>query len=595
MRQSCDNKRSIYLSLCSKFLNKYSINMSSMTSISTRLIFSVGFCILLFVINSYSQTTIEGISNKVDLNITKDPPVLLLSDGSLKFTDQNGNNCIDANEMVKISFEVENRGKGEASGLTLNVSETGNIGGLSFGKIASKGNLSTSTKKTIEIPITGDMNLKTGVANFVIKLDEEGGFGLDEMQMEVKTMAFVNPVVKIPDYTITSEIGNTLNRKKPFDLQILIQNVGKGIAESVRIDMSIPQNVLCFSGNETTQFDKIISGETQTIVYSLIVNERYLASSIPVEFKLSEKYGKYAENKTITLELNQAMAASKLIVESSVIADNTLISEAYLGSDVDKNIPFNSMDKPNTYALIIGNEDYYSFQSGLSREINVDYAMNDARTIKEYCSKTLGIPDKQIMLLTNATTGKMNQGITWLSNLAKVDNGKAELIFYYSGHGLPDEVTKEAYLIPVDVSGSNLTEGIKLADVYSKLSEYPAQKVTVFLDACFSGGARNQGLIAQKSVKIKPKENLITGNMVVFTSSTGEESSGVYREKQHGYMTYYLLKKLQETKGDITYGELANYITDKVTKETALSGKTQTPQVIYSSAIENTWTNWMIK
>jgi hypothetical protein len=40
---------------------------------------------------------------------------------------------------------------------------------------------------------------------------------------------------------------------------------------------------------------------------------------------------------------------------------------------------------------------------------------------------------------------------------------------------------------------------------------------------------------------------------------------------------------------------LANYINDKVTKETALSGKTQTPQVIYSPAVENEWADWVIK
>ena len=550
--------------------------------------------ILLFYYNSFAQKTIEGISNKVDLNITKDPPILLLTEGSLKFTDSNGNNCIDANEAVKISFEVENRGKGEASSLTANISEITNNSGLSFEKTQSQGNLSPNSKKTIEIHITGNMNLVNGTANLIIKLDEASGFGLDEFQMEVKTMAFINPFIKIPDYSITSESGSNLSRKKPFDLQILVQNVGKEIAENVSILMSIPP-CLCFTGNETTQYDKLVSGETQIIIYSLIVNEKYSSSTIPIEFKLTEKYSKYAENKTITLELNQAMASSKLIVESSVMQDNNLIAEAYLGSDVDKNIPFNSLDKPNTYALIIGNEDYYSYQTGLNKEANVDYAINDARSFKEYCIKTIGIPEKQVKLLTNATTGQMNQGIAWLSNLAKIDNGKAELIFYYSGHGLPDEVTKEAYLIPVDVSGSNLTEGIKLSSVYTKLIEYPAQKVTVFLDACFSGGARNQGLISMKSVKVKPKENLITGNMVVFASSTGEESSGVYREKQHGYMTYYLLKKLQETKGNVTYGELANYITDKVTKETALSGKTQTPQVIYSPVVVDEWSNWTIK
>ncbi len=264
-------------------------------------------------------------------------------------------------------------------------------------------------------------------------------------------------------------------------------------------------------------------------------------------------------------------------------------------SDVDINIPINNITKPNSYVLIIGNEDYSSFQTGLSNEVNVDYAINDAKVFKEYCIKVMGIPEKQVKLLTNATAGQMGQGIAWINNLAKIDDGKAELIFYYSGHGLPDEQTKESYMMPVDISGSNVSLGVKLSDLYSKLNEFPVKKVTVFLDACFSGGARNQGLIAMKGVKIKPKENLINGNMVVLSSSTGEESSGVYREKQHGYMTYYLLKKLQETKGDITYKELADYVIGTVKKETALNGKIQTPQCNYSPSVENIWANWRIK
>lgn len=263
-------------------------------------------------------------------------------------------------------------------------------------------------------------------------------------------------------------------------------------------------------------------------------------------------------------------------------------------SDVDMNIPENP-EKPNKYALVIGNEDYSSFQTGLTSEVNVDFAVNDAAVFKDYVVKTLGVPEKQAKFLKNATFGQMSQGIAWISNLAKIENGNAELFFYYSGHGLPDDQTKEAYLIPVDVSGTNVTQGIKLNDVYKKLTENPSKKITVFLDACFSGGARNQGLIAMKGVKVKAKENAASGNMVVFTSSSGEESSGVFREKQHGFFTYYLLKKLQETKGEINYKEIANYIISNVTKETGLISKTQTPTISYSPQVEGIWEGWVFK
>ncbi|GEM_PF-636341 len=264
-------------------------------------------------------------------------------------------------------------------------------------------------------------------------------------------------------------------------------------------------------------------------------------------------------------------------------------------ADVDLDIPVSSAVKSNTYALIIGNEDYTTFQPGLSSEVNVDFAANDAKVFKEYCTKTFGVPEKQVKLLINATSAQMSQGIAWLTNLVKVEEGNAEIIFYYSGHGLPDEQTKEGYLIPVDVSGSNANQGVKLNDLYAKLSEFSSKKITVFLDACFSGGARNQGLIAMKGVKVRPKENVVNGNMVVFTSSTGDESSGVYREKQHGYLTYFLLKNIQDSKGNISYKDLASSIISNVKKETALGGKVQTPQINISNSVDGIWENWKVK
>jgi len=272
------------------------------------------------------------------------------------------------------------------------------------------------------------------------------------------------------------------------------------------------------------------------------------------------------------------------------------VNEIVVGkADVDVNIPQSASAKLNKYALIIGNEDYSSFQTNLTSEVNVDYAVHDAEVFKDYCVKTLGIPEEQIKFLKNATAAQIKQGLSWISNLARVENGKSDLVFYYSGHGLPDEQSKEPYIIPVDVSANNITDGVKLNDVYLKLSAYPSKRVSCFIDACFSGGARNMSLLTQKSIKIKPKETNIVGNMIVLSSSTGDESSGVYREKQHGYMTYFLLKKLQETKGDVNFKVLSDYVIENVRKATALAGKIQTPQLLVGGEVSDDLTRINIK
>ena len=188
----------------------------------------------------------------------------------------------------------------------------------------------------------------------------------------------------------------------------------------------------------------------------------------------------------------------------------------------------------------------------------------------------------------------MKQGLAWINNLAKVTTGKANLIFYYAGHGLPDEITKTPYLMPVDVSGSYINLGISLDEVINSISQYPTNKSVLFLDACFSGGARNEGLVAMRGVKIKPKEEKILGNLVVFSSSSGNESSGSYEDKKHGMFTYFLLKKLQESKGSANLKQLSDYVYNSVRKESALSGKIQTPKVQYSSSIGKEWEGWTL-
>jgi hypothetical protein len=265
-------------------------------------------------------------------------------------------------------------------------------------------------------------------------------------------------------------------------------------------------------------------------------------------------------------------------------------------SDVDKNIPQNATTNPYHFALIIGNEDYSSRQADLKSESNVDFARNDASAFKEYCTNALGIPEKNITFLLDATVGQINQGITKLKLLSKACNGKSQLIFFYAGHGLPDENTREPYLIPVDVNGANVSSGIKLQDLYSNLTEYPSERVTVYLDACFTGGGRNAGLIASRGVKIMPKKDVLNGNIVVFSSSSGEQSSLPYSDQKHGMFTYYLLKKLQETNGELTYSDLFKFLDEKISIESLLvNSKEQNPVVNTSQDIEESWKLWKVK
>ena len=262
-------------------------------------------------------------------------------------------------------------------------------------------------------------------------------------------------------------------------------------------------------------------------------------------------------------------------------------------SDVDNGIPEAGRTFSNRYALIIGNEDYTSFQRELTSEANVAYARDDASAFKAYAVKTLGIPERNITFLMDATSGVMRQGLTKMNLIAKNSGGDAEVFVFYAGHGLPDGNTKEPYLMPVDVSGKYINLAIPLREFYAQLTEHPTQRVTVFLDACFSGGARNQGLVAARGVRITPKDESVKGNMIVFAASAADESALPYTEKNHGLFTYYLLQKLKDTEGRIKYTEMAEYLEKHVALESVIvNNKEQHPKTILSPEILNTWQTW---
>lgn len=259
-------------------------------------------------------------------------------------------------------------------------------------------------------------------------------------------------------------------------------------------------------------------------------------------------------------------------------------------SDIDVKIPDTHSVNNNTFALIITNENY-KFVS------QVPYALNDGRVFEEYCTKTLGLPKDHIHRAEDATFGMIMGEIDWITNIAKVFKGRARVLLYYAGHGIPDESTRDAYLLPVDGTGNNTSTAIKLSNIYSRLNENPTESTVVFLDACFSGAQRNGQMLAQaRGVAIKPKEARPAGSMVVFSAASGDETAYPYNEKGHGLFSYYLMKKLQDTKGEATLMELAAYICDNVSQQAIVqNAKSQTPTVVPSVDMGDNWKNIKLK
>ena len=241
-------------------------------------------------------------------------------------------------------------------------------------------------------------------------------------------------------------------------------------------------------------------------------------------------------------------------------------------SDVDMNIPQTKTVNDKTFCIIFANDRYQMEQP-------VPFAAHDGEVFKDYCVKTLGIPEKNIHYRANATKNNMEFEVDWLSNVLATHKGEAKGIVYYSGHGMPNESNLNSYLLPVDGYASRPESGYSLDKMYADLGSTDAASVTYFIDACFSGANRSGDMMEQnRGVAIKSKGGRLQGNSVVFSAAQGDETAYVYQDKSHGMFTYFLLKKLQDTKGNVSYGELSDFINDKVSRMSLVeNSKSQTP------------------
>lgn len=512
--------------------------------------------------------------------ITKSLPALELIDGSIRFVDNSGYNAIEANGRYEIEFEVRNNGQGNAIDCQPLVKVRGT--GLTVTPLQKIDIAAGQTLKIIAV-VTSSDKTASGNAEFSISVDEPSGFGTDEQLLTVNTHAFEAPHLVVNDYTITgSGAASTLQKKQPFDLQLLVQNIEHGTADDVTIEIAVPENVFVVEGDMSMKLGRMGGGETKSLVYTLVANNRFEGNSIPVQIKMREKYGRYADNRTITLEIEQPLASSKISVSEGERKRED-IKLASLTSEIDRNIP-SGKTSPNTFAVIISNENYNDVPT-------VPHALNDGNIFREYCRKTLGIPESNIRYVGDATRNDITRHLRWLEEISNAYGNDADIIFYYSGHGVPSEKDHTSYLMPVDGYYADMSTNMSLNDIYSMLGSMNVRRVTVFLDACFSGADRNDGmLMSARGVKIKAKDSTPSGSMVVFSASQGDETAYPYNSERHGLFTYFLLKKLRETNGDVTLGDLGDYIINEVRKKSVVeNSKPQTPAVLASPTIASVW------
>ncbi|MCK9304348.1 MAG: caspase family protein [Bacteroidales bacterium] len=324
-----------------------------------------------------------------------------------------------------------------------------------------------------------------------------------------------------------------------------------------------------------------------------LTNDGFALLSVSVQNPINNKIYNYDyRDKLVFKRNNIQLAFAPVTISSGELDVNVSEKEEVIAIkeeiNIDKDIPGTKMSQPDAVAIVIGNKEY-------QKAPNVDYAINDALSFRNYFINVLGLKSGNIIYLENINKSdfeelfgnkEFNEGK--LFNMVKPN--VSDVYIYYSGHGAPGLKSFKGYFLPVDCDPNYIEfRGYSIETFYENLAKLPAKSVTVIQDACFSG----EDVYTDISASILPKVQdpaFMIPNGVLISSSAATEPSCWYSEQQHGLFTYFFLRAIKDKQnsdinkdGKLSFQEIYDYISSQTEGipyyARRIKGKKQTPTI----------------
>jgi hypothetical protein len=226
------------------------------------------------------------------------------------------------------------------------------------------------------------------------------------------------------------------------------------------------------------------------------------------------------------------------------------------------------------------------------------FSVSDADGVYRTLLGSAGFKKDNVLLLTDTAERKPTlKNIKWalgtfLARTAKKDD---TVVIFFAGHGAPEADPRglerdglAKYLIPSDADPDDLySTALPMDELQTIFGRLEAERVVVFLDACYSGAAGGRTFAAKKT-RASAVDDLFLerltrskGRAIVTASRPGEVSFEL-SDLRHGIFTYYLIEGLKgaadlNRDGVVTLQELYEYLEQQVTRKSRAVGGNQHP------------------
>ncbi len=121
-------------------------------------------------------------------------------------------------------------------------------------------------------------------------------------------------------------------------------------------------------------------------------------------------------------------------------------------------------------------------------------------------------------------------------------------------------------------------------EIFQLVERIEPESVTVFLDACYTGGTRSEDITlvaGKRPVRVEALNQSVPRGFKILSASASDETSMALEAAEHGMFSYFLMKGMEgdadaNNDNQITMAEMRDYVKDKVVRQ---SNFHQTPEL----------------
>jgi len=175
--------------------------------------------VLLIYTSAFAEQT------QLRVKVSPVPPNL---SAQVAFVEPSGNRILDAEETGTLVLTIQNRGKGDAFDVRVEIKATGKTDGLTFERNVLIGTIPAGQTVKKEITLAASEDIPTASISLTVDIREANGFDPDPMKVSFKTRAFEPPRLVVADMRINDQNGN--GRVEPMEMvemTVRVQNAGR--------------------------------------------------------------------------------------------------------------------------------------------------------------------------------------------------------------------------------------------------------------------------------------------------------------------------------------------------------------------------------